>query len=347
MNNAARARLRVAIGGFFELHLPEIRPGLSVASLWGLRPGSMASFENGRSALARLLAHARVRVLWLPAYICESVVEGAQAAGAECRYYGVGEVLEPDCAALESGLRAGHCVLGVDYFGRLPGRAFRRLAARRRDVLWVEDRAQALDPGPSWGDWLLYSPRKLLGVPDGGILVAARRDDLPADRRPDVGAPALLFAQALRKLDPARQSGTDWFALYRRSEARQRVTRKPMSALSLAQLGSADARLLGARRLANYALLQRLLGDLAFFGAPLPRAPFGFAIRVPRGERLWERLCRAGIYAQRHWARLPSPRREFAAEHRLAAELITLPCDQRYGAAEMRAVGARVRKLLA
>lgn len=303
-------------------------------------------YENARSALARLLAHVRAEVLWLPAYVCAEVAEAAQAVDVEPRYYGVDAALEPDCAALEAGMRAGDCVLGIDFFGALPGPRFRRLAAKRRDILWIEDRAQALAPGPPWGDWLLYSPRKLLGVPDGGIIVAARRSEIPKSPAPKLHMPALLDAQTLRSIGGARKVRKDWFVLYQRSEARQRVTQKPMSAITFAQLGAADAATLAARRLDNYRILAATLRSVGLFSQRSIAAPFGFPIRVAAGERLCERLCRMGIYAQRHWARLPSSRRQFPFEHRLAAELITLPCDQRYGADEMQAVGAAVRRLL-
>ena len=35
---------------------------------------------------------------------------------------------------------------------------------------------------------------------------------------------------------------------------------------------------------------------------------------------------------------LPVPRAEFPGEHALAAELVTLPCDYRYGEQDMRRV---------
>ena len=64
--------------------------------------------------------------------------------------------------------------------------------------------------------------------------------------------------------------------------------------------------------------------------------PFGYPVRSPpRRERFKGYSHQRRIFAAVHWARLASPADEFPAEHRLAGELLTLPCDQRYGEAEM------------
>jgi hypothetical protein len=41
------------------------------------------------------------------------------------------------------------------------------------------------------------------------------------------------------------------------------------------------------------------------------------------------------VFPAVHWANLPSPAGKFPDEHALASTLLTLPCDQRYGTAEM------------
>jgi hypothetical protein len=49
-------------------------------------------------------------------------------------------------------------------------------------------------------------------------------------------------------------------------------------------------------------------------------------------------MAGARIFCARHWADLPSPAADFPAEHELSRRLITLPCDHRYGEAEMARV---------
>ena len=119
-----------------------------------------------------------------------------------------------------------------------------------------------------------------------------------------------------------------------------------MSQLTLSLLRAADARSLARARRANWRCLQAMLAPFAAWrGAPGP-APFGYVVRVPDAGRTQAQLAAQGVFAQRHWARLPSPPRRFPDAHRLARQLLTLPCDHRYDARAMRAVARVVRKCL-
>jgi hypothetical protein len=74
--------------------------------------------------------------------------------------------------SLNAQLLADDLVIVADYFGWPPNQIFRDWVRERPDVLWVEDRAQVLWTGdPPWAPWCVFSARKLLGVPNGGILL--------------------------------------------------------------------------------------------------------------------------------------------------------------------------------
>src|SRR6266852_5720649 len=161
------------IGGFFGIELPPAgTPGL--ASFWSMPINPALTYVNGRSALAALLASVSPSKLWLPAYICRSVVQAAEATDTTFDFFPVNEMLQPDTAFLDSVARAGEIVLAVDYFGRSPEPEFLDFVERRRDLQFVEDACHAFDTGTAqWGHWCLRSPRKLVGVPDGGFLIPA------------------------------------------------------------------------------------------------------------------------------------------------------------------------------
>lgn len=341
---SARARpgkLEHPVGGFFALHTPRAS-ACSIWRMWRLDEKRDLLLGNARSALALFLRRRSARKTWLPAYICEAAAEGAEAGAGVVDFFPVDEALVPDSAFLARRLRGGDFVVAVDYFGIAPDAAFRQLVAQRRDVRWIEDRAQALDVGgAAWGDWQLFSPRKLLGVPDGGILT---RGGPGAGEVPDIEP--MLSAQAARLDDPACRRSRSWFAAYRRSEAAQEVALNAISQLTLSVLRAADAAAMARTRRANWRTLHRTLAALAAWRRPPGRAPFGYVVRVRNAERAQARLAAKGVFAQRHWARLPSSRRRFPEAHRLAAELLTLPCDHRYDAAGMRAVARIARECL-
>jgi hypothetical protein len=320
------------IGGFFGLELPPAPAGTALAGFWGMPPDPALTYSNGRSALAALIASVKPPKLWLPAYLCRSLVEAAQAAHTTVGYFAVDDSLHPDTPFLDSAARCGEMILAVDYFGQPPGAEFLDFARRRGDLLFVEDASQAFDTGaPQWGRWCLRSPRKLVGVPDGGFLCPAAGIQ---DAERSVAAADLSPYQAacLRFEDEHEQANASWHAANQRREAAECVARRRMSRLSRELLRRLPVEPIAARRRANFRILAGTLDKLMF--PPVRQAsfvPFGFPVRVARELRfgLCANLAAKGIFPAIHWSDLPSPP-TFGAAHGLASELLTLPCDQRY-----------------
>lgn len=328
------------IGGFLPLQLPDAPARhAGFLSLWGIRKDNSLLFHNARSALHHLLKSLDTRKLWLPAYVCRSVVDATARTRADVAFYPVAHALTPDVDVLARRLAPNDCVLAIDYFGRNPAREFLRLVETRRDVTWIEDRAQAMRPAREpWGDWILYSPRKLLGVPDGGILVRRRG---PRLARPAKSLPlqALDFMEPsiLRFEDQDDVGNKVWREAYVRSEKEMRVSALPMSRLTRVLLGAVQPQRVVSARKANYRFLWSHLKEIALFdGAPGTFVPMVFPIRVEvDAGRLAKSLVRQRVFAQRHWLDLPSDPRRFPAEHDLSRHLLSLPCDQRYSEKDM------------
>ncbi|MGA0608293.1 hypothetical protein ACO2Q0_20050 [Phenylobacterium sp. VNQ135] len=321
------------IGGFFGLETPG-RAG----SRADFGPGHRLDFWNARAALAHLFAVEGVRRVWLPAYICRAAAEAADRDGREVRFYAVGDALTPEGADVAAQLRRGDAVLGVDYFGA-PRGALPELAARFPDVVWVQDRAQALWPEPApWGRHVLYSPRKMVGVADGGVLVSGER------LAPPLWAPD----EDLSRLEPARMRAADptgarrdvWFPAYRATEAAMDVAPRPMSEVSHRILDALDRPAIAEARRRNAECLLEQVGEHALFDATrlLAGAPLGVPVLTDDAGAVAARMAERRVFCARHWADLPSPAAEFTAEHALSRRLLTLPCDHRYDAADMARV---------
>jgi dTDP-4-amino-4,6-dideoxygalactose transaminase len=336
------------IGGFFERHDPEdAAVGASVLETWtGGR--AWAGFVNARSAFAALVESLPGVTIWLPAYVCSDLVDPSFAG--RVRFYPVGDGFLPDIAGVEAGMAAGDLVLVVAYFGEPVAEAVEAFARRRPDLRIVEDRAQALHPGPAAEDrWVLYSPRKLLGVADGGLLVApAGASTVPQPSGLADGA-ALWRAADLRHDDPAGWDNAVWHAANREKEAAMAVTAQAMTARSLSILSRTSLESLAGPRRANWRVLDRRLRRWSALPGEAKAPPLGYVIRLEPEER--DRVL-SGLHAERifaavHWPQIAAPATDFPREYGWTRELITLPCDHRYDAAEMARVADRVEALLA
>ncbi len=331
------------IGGFLPLRLPiGVPPIQSVLAEWTGDGARTWFLHNARSALHALWDVAKPRRVWLPAYVCSEVAQ-AVPLGIDARYYPLDETLAPHVDFLSTQVQDSDHVLAIDYFGRPVNPEFISFVRSRPEIGWVDDRAHALDsPDSAWGDWTVYSPRKLCGVPDGGILVA-RQKALP----PLATVPSIDLAFALPSLarfeDVDETANERWHADYVREEDAMSVGTQAMSRLALELLKASDARADREVRRSNYEVLNSRLREWAFIADPkICFAPLGFPVRVKSAATLANCLSEKRIFAARHWKALPSDPLTFASEHQLAGELLTLPCDYRYDEMDMHRVADAV-----
>lgn len=336
------------VGGFFETHDPDgATGGVSVLEAWtGGR--AYTAFVNARSAFAALVATLPGVTIWLPAFVCSDLVDPSFAG--RVRFYPVEEGFVPDLAGVEAGMAAGDLVLVVAYFGQPVAPGVQDLIRRRPDLHIVEDRAQALAPGPTVdGSWVLYSPRKLLGVADGGLLVApVGQTTLPRpDTSPD--SEALWRAPQLRHGDPLGRNNAVWHVANQGKETAMTVTSEVMTERSLSVLSRTSLSSLVGPRLANWRLLDRALHRWSALPADPTGPPLGYVLRLEPDARdaVLKGLHAERIFAAVHWPEIGAPAGEFPRESQWTRELITLPCDHRYGEAGMARLARRVEGLLA
>lgn len=158
------------------------------------------------AALARVgVRGGRPAALWLPDYFCNQSTAPARITGAEIVFYPVGADLNPkweECRRLAEG-RWPTLFFLVHYFGAAADAAEARRFCDDHGALLIEDAAHVLAPRPGigeQGDAVFYSPRKLLAIPDGALLLA---------RDPDLAQQIGRAASALPEKAP---SALPWLA---------------------------------------------------------------------------------------------------------------------------------------
>lgn len=156
--------------------------GPAVIAPW-LRPWD-SGWLTARSswALAALVGAVALRLglpprVLLPGWICNQSLWPLRQAGAELVFLPVLADGRADWSAAE-GLGTLDVVVVVHTFGYAAEMEAARDFANRRGALLIEDAAHVLMPGPGIGedgDAVVYSPHKLLAVPEGGVLVLRPR----------------------------------------------------------------------------------------------------------------------------------------------------------------------------
>lgn len=143
-------------------------------------------FSRGAWALAAIVSWYADKTdgerprLWLPDYFCNHSTAAARNAGARLTFYPVGPDLRPDWPACRMlvGESPPDLFVLVHYFGCAADAQAARDFCDHVNAVLIEDAAHVLAPGPGIGeagDFVFYSPAKLLAVPDGGLLMVRDR----------------------------------------------------------------------------------------------------------------------------------------------------------------------------
>ncbi|CAN5609702.1 hypothetical protein BH23GEM9_BH23GEM9_23400 [soil metagenome] len=335
------------VGGTFGLpSRPEAR-----ATTPPLAGGRHVLFVNARSALYTLLDWIGCKRVWVPSYLCEALLTPLARRAVDVQYYPVDRKLEIADDAWLDQVHDSDAVVLIDYFG-FPVEASWIEAVRGRGAHVIEDAAMALLTAGVGrdADFTIYSPRKFVGVPDGGILVIGDRVQLLAE--PVLTEPpAAWWSRAVDATDRRTRfdEGDDdrgWLELYQQVEAEAPTGLFAMSRLSRALLYEGfDYEAIAERRITNFRLLVTLLADVAVFGSlPDGVVPLGFPVRVADRDSIQRELFRNEVFPPVHWSLPAEVHSTFAESHRLSREILTLPCDQRYGRDDMERVARLVRE---
>jgi hypothetical protein len=334
------------LGGVFGLASAAPREHVSPPPF--LRPHDFL-LTNARGGLRWLCQELRPSKLWLPSFLCPVLVP---AVADVCRFefYHQARDLSRNRGNWLRQLQPGEGVLVIDYFG-FPGDTETAATARERGAWVIEDACQALlsEHVGHNADFVLYSPRKFVGVPDGGIVSPRQGNGLPIRNHPVPPADWWLdaFSACRLRAEFDRYGGTqEWFRLFQVSEAKSPREPYRMSMLSQALLEKAfDYVEIARLRRRNYAHLLGLLGEFSLFPElDSQTVPLGFPIRIPQRDRVRDVLLREHVFPPIHWPLAGAVPAEFAESHALAAEIMTLPCDQRGSLEALTRMAEIVRK---
>lgn len=338
------------IGGMFGLELSARatmeRPDQKPAFL----AGPHLLLATSRSAFTLLARTLRPKTVWLPSYLCGVILGAFPTHFMRIRFYAVDERLRIADEAWLAELHPGDMVVFIDYFGFREW-ADKGVEARGRGAWLVEDAAQALLSGNfcEHSHYVVFSPRKFIGVPDGGVLLAQAGAELPEARLPAPPSPWWLEstrASILRAEFDRHGGKREWFDIFQKAELAGPLEPCRMSDLSTHILKHAvDWQAVARRRCRNYRFLLAELRDIALFPRlPAGVVPLGFPIRLKNRDRVRQALFDAQIYPPIHWAIADVVPTDFEASHGLAEEILTIPCDQRYDESDMQRVASELRR---
>lgn len=321
------------IGGYFGFDLP---------NFGDLYPDAI-KLQSARAAVRAVLECNGITRVMMPAYICDSIIKAAVDAGVTVETYCLDESLYP--IDLPNLLPHECAFIYVNYFG-LCQKNVARLQERIPSSRLIIDNSQALFA--AHGDALasVYSPRKFVGLPDGGLLMASPSLRITPPAEEDFQSIERMRYLLIRAAHSAREGYADF------QKARNSLndnSPKGMSRLTRYLIKSIQWDEVVKRRRENYSLMAQMMDavnhmrwTLGDNDVPLC---YPLTLRGCRIEEIKAELLARNIFVATYWLDALPRVKANSSEAMLIKETLFLPIDQRLDRAQVESVGSLVLKL--
>lgn len=285
--------------------------------------------NSARNAMRYLLRARQIRKLYIPFNLCGCIAQVCGDNGCPFEYYHTDERFLPE---FDKKPGESEYLLVVNYYGQLDQPTVQRLKERYGNI--ILDNTQAFFQRPIPGVDTFYSCRKYFGVPDGSYLSTEAR--LPGTLETDVSGDRVRHI-----LGRFEETAEKYYSRYVENENGFNVLElRAMSGLTQNLLRAIDYDRVRERRTANFSFLHENLKDRNRLMLRSPEGPFAYPLYCENGPELRKRLTQEKIYVPLLWPDAAESDRPMEKNYML--NILPLPCDQRYGPADMERILAAI-----
>lgn len=311
------------IGGYFGM---EELPGKEYYP-------DLISLNLGRTALLFLLKLRRYKEIFLPRYLCDSVISACSKLDITVSFYSLDENLVPQIDFLPE----NSCLYLVNYYGQLTDEKILYYHQKYGQI--IVDHTHAFYQRPLPGIDTIYSCRKFFGLPDGAYLSAGdlTADDLPED---------FSTSRMEHILGRYERGGHAYYSVMLENAASfhsEEIRR--MSRLTHNLLRGIDYEACAQKRSSNYDTLDSFLSETNALPFRKPGVPMCYPYFVKNGPKIRAALAQQKIYVPVYWKNVIETSPENTVEYRYASDILPLPCDQRYSESDMYRLISAVKSL--
>jgi hypothetical protein len=285
----------------------------------------LIALNTGRNALLYVLKAKNIQKLYIPYYLCNSVSNMLEKHGFDFEYYHIDADFNP---IFNKNLYQSEYLYIVNYYGQLTNDKVINLNRKYGKI--ILDNTHAFFQKPLDGIDTIYSCRKFFGVPDGAylstnsVLDEVIKIDISKDRMTHI-------------LGRFEGSASDYYSSFQENDASFKFEPlKCMSKLTKNILGAIDYKKVKKIRNENYAYLESKLNKMNRLRLITPEGAFAYPFYLENGVDVRKELAAKKIYIPTLWPNVLEDTLEGSLEYDYAANILPLPCDQRYGLKDMK-----------
>ncbi|ANU13921.1 DegT/DnrJ/EryC1/StrS aminotransferase family protein [Planococcus halocryophilus] len=284
----------------------------------------LLALNSGSNALLYLLKARQIKKIHIPYYLCDCISILLDKQGYEYEYYYVDSQFQP---IFDKQLAQDEYLYVVNLYGQITEEKTRALKARYNQL--ILDHSQAFFQKPIEGIDTIYSCRKFFGVPDGAYLAtdAVLSEKIEQDVSKD---------RMVHVLGRAEGKASDYYADFIAiNDNLSVVPLRTMSKLTSNLMGAVDYERARQIRNENYAYLSEQFAAENPLLLTVPDGAFAYPLLVEDGPAIRKRLVQENIYIPLLWPNVLVDCPKTSIEYQYAANILPLPCDQRYTIEDM------------
>lgn len=335
------------IGGEFELKaVPETKPRLS----------GYYGYASGRAALYQILKSIKLTTfkVWLPDWLCESMIDAVKKAGIDYDFYTLGRDLQMDVKSFVEKNRpiSEHgIILLVNYFGLVDvNQTITELRCLKVESVIIEDDVQALFSflnNDHAADYCFTSLRKSIAAPDGGLVKT--KNEMPSVKAPNTFTGYKLQGALIKGAADENTDDDDYLGPFELGEDLIEQNYESVMSDEAARIfGATDLGFVASRRKENASYL---VTELSKFGIePLLSisedcVPLFVPILIENRDVIRRELRRHDIFCPVHWP-LREDMQQLPLGGLMAEKELSLVVDQRYGLDDMQSIIETIKDCL-
>lgn len=284
----------------------------------------------GRNCLAYLIRLKKIRKIFLPFFLCESIRNVCLRENVEIDFYCIDDRFCPK----DLSLKDDEWIFLVNYYGQLSEEQIHKFVNRYERV--IVDQTQDFFHRPLSADNLIYSCRKFFGVADGAFLYTEGELEEELDVDESYHRMGFLLGRYER---PAEEFYAEYTA---NNLLFQDEPIKRMSKLTSNLLRAIDYEKVKERRTKNFSYLHKHLQNINELELKNSEGAFAYPLLIARGDEVKRRLISEKIYIPTLWPNVLEDCLDNSLEYRMAKHMLPLPVDQRYTEEDMLYIVKRI-----
>lgn len=300
------------IGGYFEFE-----------KLTGQEYYNLLAFNTVRNALRYIIKKRKIKELYMPIFLCESVYKACLKEKVNVNFYHIDDKFNP----IINNQKCNSYVLVVNYYGILNNNNLKMLNKKFKNI--IVDNTHSFFQKPIKGVDTLYNCRKYFGVPDGAYLSTT----LGKDNLIGVDKSASRFKHLFGRLE---NTASEYYKDFcKTDDSFNEAEVKYMSKTTHNILRAINYKTIKQVRINNFKYLNSMFKSKNKLKINR-NLTFMYPLYLDSGSKIREELINKKIYVPKLWPNIPSKDSLSLLEKDFINNIVLLPIDQRYTIEDMK-----------